>query len=73
MSLDFIGKKIVAIRPMTLQELENEGWDNDYHRDISGTAIVLDDKTVLYASVDYEGNGPGVIFGYNGTQSFAIG
>ena len=28
-------------------------------------AFELDDGTVIYPARDYEGNGPGVMFGYN--------
>ena len=54
-----IGAKIKKVRYMNKTELRNEGWDND---DI--IAIELDNKTVIYASRDYEGNGGGAIFGY---------
>lgn len=70
MSFDFIGKKVIDIRPMNIQELENEGWDNGYEQ---AFALVFEDGTVLYPSRDYEGNGAGVFFGYNNTASFAIG
>ena len=51
------GRKIKAMRPMTQQEFEEEGWDR------GTTAIELDDGTVLYPSQDPEGNGPGALFG----------
>ena len=52
-----IGKKIVQMRPMTDEEMEAEGWNQ------STTVLVLDNGTLLYASMDPEGNGPGYIFG----------
>ena len=52
-----IGKKIVKMRPMTDEEMEAEGWTQ------STTVLVLNDGTLLYASMDPEGNGPGYIFG----------
>jgi len=57
---DLIGRKIVAVRPMTKKELEVEGWDGGYN-----TVIVLDNGERLYPSQDEEGNGPGCIFGTN--------
>ncbi len=56
---DLIGKKITGVRAMTKAELENEGWTRH------GTAVVLDDETIIYASADGEGNRPGVLFGRN--------
>lgn len=53
-----VGKKITSIRAMTKAEMENEGWSGR-----PGTALVLDDGTILYPSADEEGNRPGTIFG----------
>lgn len=55
---DLIGKKVVAIRPMTSAEREDEGWE--CHGEI--TVIVFDDGTTIFASQDEEGNGPGALF-----------
>ena len=55
--------KITLIRNMAEEEISREGWDglvDDYV-----IAFELDDGTVIYPARDYEGNGPGVIFGYN--------
>ena len=64
-----IGAKIKNIRHMNKTELSNEGWDDE---DV--IAIELNNKTVLYASRDYEGNGGGAIFGYekDTNKSFAL-
>ena len=51
-------KQIVAVREITQEELDSEGWDE--HN--GSPVIVLADGTRLYASCDYEGNGPGAIF-----------
>lgn len=55
-----LGLKIVGIRKMTKKEIRDEGWEGQI--DVP-TAIVLSDGTLLYASRDDEGNGPGQIFG----------
>ena len=56
---NIIGHKVVECRPMTDQELFDEGWTPEY----GGTSvIVLDNGVKLYPSRDDEGNGPGKIF-----------
>ena len=57
-----VGRTIKEIRPMTDKELHQQMWwfDNPHE---GVTAIVLDDDTILYASRDEEGNGPGEMFG----------
>lgn len=67
---NIIGKKIIDIRPMTEKEIEEQYWQHDSE---NAFAIVLENGTVLFPSRDYEGNGPGVMFGYNGINHFAIG
>lgn len=52
-----IDKKIIEMRPMTDKEMEAEGWTQPT------TVLVLNNGTLLYASMDPEGNGPGYIFG----------
>lgn len=54
------GRKIVDVRHMTKAEMEREGWD-DYRG--PATVLVLDNGTILYPSMDEEGNGPGALFG----------
>ena len=56
-----IGAKVKKVRLMNETELSNEGWELDEEI----VAIELDNKTVIYASRDYEGNGGGAIFGYD--------
>jgi len=51
------GQTVKRVRPMTRAEMVNEGWEE------SGMVIVLNNGTLLYASRDDEGNGPGTIFG----------
>lgn len=56
---DFIGHKVVKVRPLTEEEAEEEGWD---HRG-DCAVLVFDDGSLIYASRDPEGNGPGALFG----------
>lgn len=58
-----VGQKLVAIRRMTRSELDREGWTNTYK---TATALVFGNGTVIYASRDDEGNGPGMLFGLDG-------
>jgi len=54
-------KQIVEIREITQDELNGEGWDERN----GSPVIVLADGTRIYASQDYEGNGPGALFTRN--------
>ena len=65
-----VGKKIVSIRAMTKSELKREGWDDLC--DGPQVAIVLEDGTVIYASQDCEGNGPGAIFLHKNGVSYSF-
>ena len=56
---DLEGKKIVKIREMNKKEAENEAWDLSHN---GCRVLVLDNGIKLYASQDYEGNGPGALF-----------
>ena len=57
---DIVGQKIVDVRKMTKQERKWEGWEND---PFPIYALVLENGTLLYPSMDEEGNGGGVLFG----------
>ena len=54
-------KQIVEIREIGRDELDGEGWDERN----GSPVIVLADGTRIYASQDYEGNGPGALFTRN--------
>jgi len=56
---NIIGAKIRAVRLMTKDELEAQGWDYE-----TVVAIELDNGAVLYPSQDDEGNGGGALFGH---------
>ena len=66
------GAKIVKIREMTQKEATLEGWSLE-HSD-GCRVIELDNGINLYASRDYEGNGPGAVFFYDkqSEKCFAI-
>ena len=66
-----IGRKIKNIRLLTDKELKDNFWNDSGER---SAVIELDDGTILYASQDYEGNGPGAIFGINknGKDMFVV-
>ena len=58
---NIIGSKIVNIKQMSRQEASKEGWVLGRN---GCRVLILDNGIKLYASQDYEGNGPGALF-YN--------
>ena len=56
------GKMVKGLRELTARELAAEGWAND-STSSPVTAIEFTDGTLIYASRDPEGNGPGALFG----------
>jgi hypothetical protein len=52
------GLTIAGVRYLTAGEMKLEGWERE-----SCVAVVLSDGSIIYASQDYEGNGPGALFG----------
>ena len=63
------GAKIVSIRDMTKKEADAEGWE--LYRDRC-RVLILDNGIKLYASRDYEGNGPGALFFYTKEGAFCV-
>ena len=63
------GAKIVNIREMTKKEADAEAWDL---RHDGCRVLVLDNGIKLYASRDYEGNGPGALFFTDKGSHYAI-
>ena len=51
-----LNRKIVDVRYLTIEEMENLGW---YERSV---VMVLDDGNMIYPSQDDEGNGAGALF-----------
>ena len=68
------GQTIKTVRPMTRSELKHEGWLEHPGRlhGAKPVAIELENGTILYPSIDPEGNRPGVIFGYDGNHHFQL-
>jgi hypothetical protein len=58
--VSIVGQKIVGIRNMTSKEIESEGG---YGGSEPCIVLILENGTLLYASRDEEGNGPGTLFG----------
>lgn len=64
-----IGQRIVGVRELTPLELNYAGWEQGAY----ACALVLSDGSIIYASRDYEGNGPGAMFGRLRTgESFVV-
>jgi len=63
-----VGAKIKVIREMTNNELNENGWDKDFHH--TPMAIEFDNGDILYPSRDDEGNGYGSIFGKDKKGNF---
>ena len=51
-----LNRKIVDVRYLTTEEMENLGW---YHKCV---VMVLDDGNMIYPSSDDEGNNAGALF-----------
>jgi hypothetical protein len=51
-----LNRKIVDVRYLTIEEMENLGW---YERSV---VMILDDGNMIYPSQDDEGNGAGALF-----------
>lgn len=60
------GRKIVNVRWMDDQEVEDMGWYG------SAVVIELDDGTLLFPSRDDEGNDAGSLFGAKGDEFFVV-
>jgi hypothetical protein len=69
MANDLEGAKIVNVREMTKKEADAEDWSL---RSNGCRVLVLSNGVKLYASQDYEGNGPGALFFTNKGKHYAI-
>jgi len=63
------GAKIVKIREMSRKEAYAEGWSLRHN---GCRVLELDNGIKLYASQDYEGNGPGALFFTEENKHYAI-
>lgn len=61
-SKQLLGRKIVGIRYMTEKEMRASGWDQRC------IVLILDDRNMIYPSMDDEGNGAGALFTNNEEQ-----
>lgn len=59
---DLVGRTIIAIRPLTEEEMRIYFWDGGNHHGTIPMAMVLDNGWRLIPSCDPEGNGAGHIF-----------
>ena len=69
MSNNLEGAKIVKIREMTNKEAIAEGWSLSRN---GCRVLELSNGIKLYASQDYEGNGPGALFFTENKKHYAI-
>ena len=66
-----LGAKVVAIRPMSQKEADQEGFGFDRHG--APMVLELDNGLTIYALADEEGNGPGTLVGRDRKgQSFYV-
>lgn len=56
-----VGYAVKEVRLLTDEELRKEGWEKSMGD--FPVAIVFHDGSMVYASSDPEGNGPGALFG----------
>ena len=67
---DILGKRVVELRTLTVDELETEGWENEM---VPVVTIVLENGVRLYPSSDMEGNSGGALFFSDGScDSFRL-
>jgi len=56
---DIVGETIIDIKSMSTEEANRMGWDTE---DTFTGVIILSNGLRLHASLDAEGDGPGVLF-----------
>jgi hypothetical protein len=57
------GLTITGVRYLTRPECITEGWGEAMGVYDAAVALTLSDGSMIFASADYEGNGPGALFG----------
>jgi hypothetical protein len=65
----YVGRVVRQIRRMTDRELAAEGWGPTHGVPL---VIVFADGSLIYASRDDEGNGPGKLFGVVDGKSIRV-
>ena len=71
MKLEIAGQIVSNVRPMTDDEMDEEGWDVD-NCSPNPTVIVLGNGVHLYPSGDSEGNHGGALFGFFRNKHFTL-
>jgi hypothetical protein len=56
---DFIGKRLIGVRPLMGEELAELGWE--WAREGEAFVLMFHDGSCLIPSQDPEGNGPGFL------------
>jgi hypothetical protein len=66
------GLTVTGVRNLNQRELDKLGWEP--RRGAMLAAIVFNDGTIVFASMDPEGNGPGCLFGQDsdGENAFYV-
>jgi hypothetical protein len=62
------GKRIKRVRMLTPDEVRSQDWGR---RD-EVLAIELEDGTLIFPAMDYEGNGPGALFAKDDRGNFYV-
>lgn len=65
------GLTVKNVRPMDPVEMRKEGWE-EYGRINSSQVLVFQDGTKIFASKDFEGNGPGRIYLIQANRLFTV-
>lgn len=65
-----VGLTVKEVRLLTVEEMDAEGWEDSYHHPC--VAIIFNDGSMIYPSCDYEGNGPGAIFGMSNGDALVV-
>ena len=66
------GQKIIAVRKMTEKEIDITWGLENFYDSYVPDCIELDNGDIIIPSRDFEGNGPGVIFGISNNKSYGI-
>lgn len=65
-----LGARIMRVRLMTEKEAQRMGWNPPFREE--PMVLELDSGAVLFTAKDFEGNGPGALFGFAGDVTFAL-
>lgn len=68
MTKNIVGQQIIAVRPMSDTEMEEEGWEG-----VRPIVIVLENGYKIFPSRDEEGNDAGCLFGEFEGKTYYVG